>query len=416
MKSDVTDAWHVRREQIRRLAQATEEAERANRAKTDFLSRVSHDMRTPLNGIMGLSALMRGETDPARLDADLDQLDVSGSYLMRLINDTLDLDRIERGKMRLDPTVRDARQAFSEVQELMAPSAKERGIDLTWHVCELTHDPVYIDLGAVEQVIVNVVGNAVKFTPRGGSVDVTVERVSDDGDSLLDRVTVRDDGIGISAEFLPHVFEPFAQERDDIAGRGQSSGLGMAITKQMCELMGGCISVESTEGEGTTVTLTLRIPRATAEQLAEKRAADEKADVDALQGKGVLLCEDNDLNAEIARRLLEKAGCVVTRVADGQQGVDRVSADPAAYDIVLMDMRMPRMNGLKATQTIRSLADPIAATVPIIAMTANTYDEDVELCRLAGMDGHLAKPIEPDRMYRMLASHLRDRTDAAPLT
>lgn len=403
---DVSKEWE---EQNKRLQAALTDAQKANRAKTDFLSRISHDMRTPLNGILGLTALLTEKTTDADMLRDLGQMKASGAYLLNLINDTLDVGRIENGKMELHPSICKGKNVLDCILALVEPNAKQKGIALRVHAEGLRLSTLYVDEGRLEQVLVNILGNAIKFTPKGGTIDFTLTSVEAKDGVVTDRFVIEDNGIGMSAEFLPHLFEPFSQENQGAGNLLQGTGLGMAITKSIVEQMGGEILVESELGKGSRFTVLLPMPVATQQAFAaynHKQATDCEETV--LRGAQILLCEDHPLNAEIATRLLAKKDVVVTWAQNGQEAVELFAASPLQYyAAILMDVRMPVMDGLEATKRIRLLDRPDAASVPIIAMTANAYEEDRQKTEQAGMNAHLAKPFEPQVLYQTLRRFLQ---------
>lgn len=398
-------------EQKRELENALLRAELANKAKTDFLSRISHDMRTPLNGILGITTLLKDNVTDPKIHADLLQLEMSGQYLLNLINDTLDVNKIESGKLELHPGVYEGRNAINNILDLIKPNIEKKHLNFQLHAENLPYTTLFIDMGRLEQVIMNILGNAIKFTPEGGKIEVTVQNLSANPMVLHDRIIIKDSGIGMSEEFLPHLFEPFSQENPGSTGNTVGTGLGMSITYQIIKLMGGTIDVTSKLGEGTTFTIDLPLPVATEEQ---KRNWKETQTLNLndyeFEGKRVLLCEDHALNAQIATRLLEKRGMLVDHAENGQEGVDMFrKSELDYYDVVLMDIRMPVMDGLEATKTIREMTRKDSSRVPIIAMTANAFYEDIQQAKAAGMDAHLGKPIEVNKLFECMAEllHLR---------
>ena len=393
------------------LQTALAEAERANVAKTAFLSRVSHDMRTPLNGILGLTTILKDSITDDKISSDLVELELSGKYLLNLINDTLDVSRIENGKMELHPAVCDGRNLFDNILSLVKTNANSKNIQL--HVIEdnIPFTMLYVDTGRIEQVFMNVAGNAVKFTPENGRIDLTLENISVEDDMITDRLTVRDYGIGISKEFLPHIFEAFSQEDITRTSSNQGTGLGMTITQQLIQLMGGDITVESELGKGTCFTITMKLQIATEEQIeAWRKSRMSVYDSTQLAGKRILLCEDHPLNTKIAIKLLEGKEMLVEHAENGQIAVDMFSrSKPNYYDAILMDVRMPVMDGLEAARAIRALDKEDAKTIPIIAMTANAFEEDVKACLEAGMNDHIAKPLDTEKMYLTIEKQLEGK-------
>lgn len=391
-------------EQNERLQNALEEAQKANAAKTDFLSRVSHDMRTPLNGILGLASLMKENITDADLLQDLYQMELSGKYLLNLINDTLDVSRIESGNLELHPTVCESRAIINSVIALAKPTIDAKHIHMNIITSGLSYPTLYIDVGRVEQIMMNILGNAAKFTPEGGHIKCSMKNISIENGIVTDEVCVRDDGIGMSKDFLPRIFEPFSQEDSTKKNANQGTGLGMIITKQLVELMGGTISVESELGKGTCVMFTLVMPVATDEQIADWKATQEDRNTNnSLVGKRILLCEDHPLNAKIARRLLEKKGIRVEHAENGEIGLNMFKkSSEGYYNAILMDIRMPVMDGIETTIAIRNLPRADAIKIPIIAMTANAFFDDIEETKKAGMNAHLSKPVQPDILYRTL--------------
>ncbi len=395
-------------DQKRELEQALLKAEQANKAKTDFLSRVSHDMRTPLTGILGITALLKDSISDEESYKDLLQLEASGQYLLNLINDTLDVNKIEVGKLELHPGVYDCRAALKNIVGLFKPNLDSKNIHFNLYTENLPYKTVYIDMGRFEQVIMNIVGNSAKFTPEGGNIDVYVSNISVDDEVVLDRIVIKDNGCGMSSEFLPHLFEPFTQEANKATKSNAGTGLGMTITRQIVELMGGSIAVKSELGKGTEFTIEIPMPIATPEQIKNwNRTNNFDYHNYDFRGKRILLCEDHPLNAQIATRLLEKKGIIVEHAANGADGVEMFTkSEPDYYDLILMDIRMPIMNGLEATRAIRGLSRKDAIRIPIVAMTANAFSEDAQESKDAGMNAHVGKPIEVDKLFGCIADML----------
>ena len=359
-----------------KLQIAVEKAEGANRAKTNFLNNMSHDIRTPMNAILGYNRLMRKKlTDPQLIDYQR-KIEQSGSLLLSIINHVLDMARIESGKSKLDENARMKKTIAVEHRSLICDGTK------------------------IREIFVNLISNAVKYTPRGGSVEVNVNELPCEREGFARiQTVVTDTGIGMSKEYLPTIYDSFSRERNTTMGKVAGTGLGMAIVKELVTMMGGTIEVKSELGEGTTFTVTLDHKIAETRHDDRKEIASRKAAAESLADLHILLAEDNDLNAEIAMTLLEEAGLKVDRAADGIQCVSRIEKEPAGtYALILMDIQMPNMDGYKATETIRQLPDPKKAAIPIIAMTANAFEEDRKMALAKGMNGYIAKPIDPAKM------------------
>lgn len=359
-----------------KLQIAVEKAEGANLAKTNFLNNMSHDIRTPMNAILGYNRLMRKKlTDPQLIDYQR-KIEQSGSLLLSIINHVLDMARIESGKSKLDENARMKKTIAVEHRSLICDGTK------------------------IREIFVNLISNAVKYTPRGGSVEVNVNELPCEREGFARiQTVVTDTGIGMSKEYLPTIYDSFSRERNTTMGKVAGTGLGMAIVKELVTMMGGTIEVKSELGEGTTFTVTLDHKIAETRHDDRKEIASRKAAAESLADLHILLAEDNDLNAEIAMTLLEEAGLKVDRAADGIQCVSRIEKEPAGtYALILMDIQMPNMDGYKATETIRQLPDPKKAAIPIIAMTANAFEEDRKMALAKGMNGYIAKQIDPAKM------------------
>lgn len=391
--------------------------EAANRAKSEFLSRVSHDMRTPLNAVLGFTRLLQDEKELPEAAADyLKSIDDSSRYLLGLINDVLDMSKIEEGKLELHLEPYYYREFEETLGVLLAPKAREKGVEFAMSYNISAPETVYFDKLRLQQIFVNLIGNAIKFTPAGGKVTLGVSSDGPAADGKLPLTfVVSDNGIGMSEDFVKNrLFRPFEQERLGENQAETGTGLGLSIAKQLVVQMGGTISCESALGRGTTFTVKL-CPRTGAKygEIAKK----EEAPHDCLAGAHILLCEDNLLNTVIAKRLLEKVGCITDTAENGRQGVERFrSSAPFEYDAVLMDIRMPVLDGLAAAAEIRALGREDARTVPIIAMSANAFDEDVRTSLGAGMNAHLAKPVEPQRLYDTLARQIMERSRSPKLS
>ena len=368
------------------------EAERANHAKTTFLSSMSHDIRTPMNAILGFTALAKAHIDDTpRVRGYLEKISVAGRSLLMLINDVLDMSRIESGKIEIEPQPLHLPQMIAELQTIIQPTAAQKRLHFTVEEAEAAHPNVLCDKLRLNRVLLNILGNAVKFTPDGGSVRFSVSEQAGAPEGFADYAfVIADTGIGMSEAFQKHIFEPFS--RAENVGGIQGTGLGMSIAANVVALMGGSVGVKSEQGKGSTFTVRLRFPTCGEVRTAEEAPQAERTS--AVHGC-ILLVEDNELNREIAQTILEEAGFTVETVCDGAEAVERIERAKADdFELVLMDVQMPRMDGYEATRRIRALADSAKANLPIIAMTANAFEEDKRKALEAGMNAHIAKPIE----------------------
>lgn len=382
-----------------KLQIAVEKAEGANRAKTNFLNNMSHDIRTPMNAILGYNRLMRKKlTDPQLIDYQR-KIEQSGSLLFSIINHVLDMARIESGKSKLDENAEVLGMIFDEAYGVFAPEAAKKEIRMKKTIA-VEHRSLICDGTKIREIFVNLISNAVKYTPRGGSVEVNVNELPCEREGFARiQTVVTDTGIGMSKEYLPTIYDSFSRERNTTMGKVAGTGLGMAIVKELVTMMGGTIEVKSELGEGTTFTVTLDHKIAETRHDDRKEIASRKAAAESLADLHILLAEDNDLNAEIAMTLLEEAGLKVDRAADGIQCVSRIEKEPAGtYALILMDIQMPNMDGYKAAETIRQMQDKKKAAIPIIAMTANAFEEDRKMALAKGMNGYIAKPIDLTKM------------------
>lgn len=396
------------RMQEEKLKKAYVAAENANKAKTEFLNNMSHDIRTPMNVILGYNQLMKSQlTESKQLDYQK-KIEQSGKLLLAIINNVLDMARIESGKIKVDENYERVGEVVDEIISTFSSEAEEKEIHLSGSM-KVTHRNILCDGTKIREIYVNLVSNAMKYTPRGGNVTITVEELPCEKEGYMKvKSEIKDTGIGMSKEYLPTLFEPFSREQNTTTGRIGGTGLGMPIVKKMVDLMGGSIEVASELGKGTVFTFTLMHKIADRKFYSQKTEAAETSEMGKnLSGKHVLLAEDNDLNAEIAVTVLEETGIVIERVEDGIQCVNRVvQMSPGTYDLILMDIQMPNMDGYKATRCIRRLDDKKKAEIPIIAMTANAFAEDRKKAFDAGMNGHIAKPIDIEKLGAVILSVL----------
>ena len=377
--------------------EALQSAERASKAKTDFLANMSHDIRTPMNAIIGITTLMKNELhDPEKLADHLDKLESSGQLLLGIINDILDMSRIESGKTTLSIEKMNLPQQISQLDGMIRQQANQHGQTFTVET-HLQHENVLADPNRLNQVLMNILSNAVKYTPRGGHIRFEAEELPRNEHYARYRFIVQDDGIGMSEAYQKTLFDPFTREERSGTNRVQGTGLGMAITKSIVDLMGGSISVESATGKGTRFEVVLEFPiDAEADHAQQVQALPEETEeTSPLSGMKFLCAEDNAINAEILEMLLEAKGASCTICSNGQEIVDAfASVKPGDYDMILMDVQMPVMDGLEATRRIRSGENPLGRIIPILAMTANAFLEDMQKSREAGMDEHLSKPVD----------------------
>ena len=388
------------------LEDAVHTAQSASRAKTTFLNNMSHDIRTPMNAIIGFTNIALKQKDPEQKDRCLEKIASSSEHLLTLINDVLDISRIEGGKIRFSPIPVDVVEITDTVQGIMYGFLSNRDIDFRTHEQEPETRYVLADAVRIREVLVNILGNAVKFTDDGGTITFeTSYHPGVDAQHMVARYKVSDTGIGMSEEFLEHIFDEFSQEESTARTKYKGTGLGMAISKRYVDLMGGTISVQSRKGAGSTFVVEIPM-ELTEESRVQKKSASSGSG--SLMGVKVLMAEDNDLNAEIATVQLEELGIRVTRAANGRCAVRTFAENPpGTFDIILMDIMMPEMNGYEATAAIRNLPDHgDARRIPIIAMTANAFAEDVQTSLDAGMNGHIAKPIVMAEVVRAISQNL----------
>ena len=392
------------------LKAALLKAEEASKAKSAFLSKMSHEIRTPMNAIIGINNIaLQDPTTNDKTKEYLGKIGTSANHLLGIINDILDMSRIESGNITLKEEAFLLSREINQVNTIISGQCSEKNLTYKFQAtCDM--DACYMgDAMKLKQVLINILGNSVKFTPEGGSVSFTIEEVSESNDSKTFRFIISDTGIGISKEYLPHIYDAFSQENYASTNKYGSTGLGMPITKSIVEMMKGQIDVESEKDKGTTFTLTLTFGK-TAQKAMSESAADDHTDSeatdDAFKGKRILLAEDMAINAEIMIAILGTKGIEADVAENGRIAVDLFTSHGSGYYMaVFMDMKMPEVDGLEAAKLIRSSDHPDAASIPIIALTANAFDEDVQKSRDAGMNAHLSKPVEPDLIFQTLRQY-----------
>ena len=392
---NIDDLIKKERMQEAKLKEAYIVAEEANKAKTDFLNNMSHDIRTPMNVILGYNELMKQYlTDPILVDYQ-NKIEQSGKLLLSIINNVLDMARIESGKMVVEERAEAIGLVVEEIENVFESSAQEKNIVFTTSV-DVDHTHVLWDGFKVREILMNLVGNAFKYTPDGGHIAIDVKELDCARSGYVRIQTqIKDTGIGMSEDYLPTLFDSFSREYNTTIGKVSGTGLGMAIVKNLVDMMDGDICVKSKLGEGTCFTLTFEHRIADADSIEWNQELDVLDEKSILEGKRVLLAEDNDLNAEITMAILEQSGLVLDRVEDGLACVNRLSeVDADSYDLILMDIQMPNMNGYEATRRIRQFENVKKASIPILAMTANAFEEDKKMAMEAGMNGHISKPID----------------------
>ncbi len=394
-----------------KLEIALKKAEDASLAKTRFLNNMSHDIRTPMNAILGYAQIMEDELNRKEMpevSEHLEKLQQSGNLLLSIINNVLDMARIESGRMELDENYCRIEDVWKSLFAVFDENAMKKNIALHYAM-NVEHEHVLTDVTKVKEILVNILSNAIKYTPAGGSVMVDVDELPcDESGYMIVKIRVSDTGIGMSQDYQTKIFEAFTREQNTTKSKIAGTGLGMSIVKKYVDLLGGTINVESELGKGSTFTVTLKHRIADESYYIKKHIEEPGTGSEILEGRNILLAEDNDLNAEIAEAILERAGLKTERVEDGIQCVNRIMEMPVGtYDMILMDIQMPKMDGYKATQAIRNLPDRDKACIPIIAMTANAFVEDKRDAIAAGMNGHIAKPIQVDKLLSMLAEVIR---------
>ncbi len=407
MFSDVTAIYEQEQHRLHDMQNALQAAALANDAKSSFLSSMSHDLRTPLNGVIGFTELALNESDPEILKSYLKKIQSSGQLLMTLINDTLELSRIESGKVILDPEIVDSSEIGEAVVTSLRPSAELKKIKLNADSSAFPVETLWLDKLKTQKIFLNLISNAIKYTPEGGTVDVKVIKLNDTNKKCTHRIIISDTGIGIGKDFIPKLFDPFTQEMRPEAQNIAGTGLGLTIVKKTVDLMHGTIDVKSEIGKGTTFTVDLPIKTIDSSNIKKDTSPVNAV---SLEGKRILLCEDNYLNMEIASALLQSQKIIIDEAVNGNEGFDKFkNSSENYYDAILMDVRMPVMNGIEAVKKIRALNRMDAADIPIIAMSADAFEEDKKRAADAGMTDYLTKPVEPYKLVNVLCKHIKTK-------
>lgn len=412
---NIDDLKRLQEEQNKALLSAYESARQASRAKSDFLANMSHDIRTPMNAIMGMSTIARRNIhDPEKLEDCLNKIDASSKHLLSLINSVLDMSKIESGKVVFVEEVFQLDQMIEDIKRIVQPQAEKKDIQFTGEYETLQGVMVKSDPIRIRQVLLNIVGNAIKFTPEKGKVHCSGFKVLSiyDGYSTFE-FTCEDNGIGMDQEFVDKIFQPYERSKNVTSNEIEGSGPGMFISKNIVEMMNGEIYVESKKGEGTKFTVIFHLKEISEQPEKEKTEQNEETQIafDAMKGKRILLVEDNDMNREIAQEFLTEEGILVENAVNGKEAVEKMEQSSLYYyDLILMDIQMPVMNGYEASAAIRRM-DREDSGLPIIAMTANAFSDDIRQAKEAGMNEHIAKPIDVSVMFSVLSDWMNDKRE-----
>ena len=409
----ISSKKHRERQYEAELEKAAEQAKNANEAKTRFLFNMSHDIRTPMNAIVGFSGLLEKNLQNERKAKEyLEKIQSSSNLLLRIINQVLEMARIESGTAVLQLKAEDMDALFHRVNTVFEEDVRKK--NLQYHaVLDVRHHYVVCDQTKLQEIMLNIISNAIKYTPEGHSIYVEIHEAASENPSKIHYIfSCEDTGIGMSEEYLPHIYEEFSREHSTTENKVPGTGLGLPIIKSMIELMGGSIQVESRQGIGTKFTVDLSFDIASKEEVYGSEDTIESSAIHTIKGKRILLVEDNELNAEIAKTVLEDVGALITRAENGQQALELFKEKPAGtFDAILMDLMMPVMDGYTATKKIRSLERSDAKTIPIIAMTANAFQEDAEKCIAVGMNAHLAKPLNIEKMMTTICHLVKKKNE-----
>ena len=408
MNQTIAEQKELLENQQEQLKEALAMAQAASGAKSNFLFNMSHDIRTPMNAIIGYTAMARKYIEEEQRVRDyLEKIDISGKQLLSLINQVLEMSRIESGKIVLKDEPADIVEKARNMQTMSGSDVERKDLAFNLEIKNITHRNVFADVSRMNQILVNIIGNSIKYTPEGGKIDFIVEEVPCDKDGFgLYKFTISDTGIGMSEEFLKHIFDEFSRENTSTVSHIQGTGLGMSIVKKLVDLMNGEINIKSKQGEGTTTAITIPMKLDESAKISESENEEENSHAVQLKGVKVLLVEDNEMNLEIAMEILEECGVIVDTADDGTVAVEKMkNASPDTYDLILMDIQMPMMNGYDATRQIRLLTNG-TQNIPIIAMTANAFDEDRKNAFEAGMNEHVAKPIDITKLKSAIAKFI----------
>lgn len=390
------------------LEVVAKKAEAATRAKSEFLSRMSHDIRTPMNAIIGLTHLAKEEDDIQTVREYLYNIEASSNFLLGLINDILDMSKIENGELTLNEVPYKQKEFEKAINTVIRPLMEERKIQFVFRI-DHPVDAIMVDSLRFNQIFFNLLSNAAKFTPQGGRVEFICEKMESKNNQVGIRARVKDNGIGMSQEFQKHMYDPFAQESLQMGDRQRGTGLGLPIVKSLVDMMGGTISVKSELGKGTEFIIELYVKEGKIEEVPEEQIRS----LTNLENSRILLVEDNEINVYVAKLILERAGCKVSVARNGKEGVMMFnSTEEGYYQAILMDVRMPVMNGLEATKEIRNLNRKDAAIIPIIAMTADAFENEKKNTIASGMNYHLSKPIDPELLYKILSEYIGKSADS----